>query len=142
MKTLYDAKSGVLSADFLEIPGVVPDSVMAEMLDAAADIIEPEIKKNADTLLNEKGWSIKGTLKSITRVKMKTGKEGDRYLLINFRGTRQDGKNASEIAFINEYGDPRKKMSARFFIQKALDAKGDEAVAAMEKVFREWQDKN
>lgn len=134
----------------------IPDDIMEKMLSVMADIIEPEIRKNAGTMLNEKGYSIKGTMESIKRGKMKKDKYGNRYMQIDFSGTRADGKKATEIAFINEYGlgklvnatagravnDDDTQFEGRFFIQKALEDKADEAVAAMEKVFRDWEDKN
>jgi hypothetical protein len=125
------------------LPEDIPDEVIEKMLNAAADVIEPEIKRNAETMLNERGYSTGATARSITR-RMRS-----RYLEIYFQGTRQDGKKAAEIAFINEYGLGKtggdqdtfydQKMGGRFFIKKAIDTKADEALDAAEKVFREWQ---
>lgn len=128
----------------------IPDEILEKMLNTEADAIEPEIRKNASTMLNQKGYSIGGTAKSIKRKRSARDRFGYMYVEINFNGARQDGKKATEIAFLNEYGLGETggrqdafydKMGGRFFIQKAIDAKEDEAFDNAEKIFRDWQEK-
>ena len=148
VKTFYYNQSGMTPVvqlfEDMSLPDDIPDEVIDEMLNAEADVIEPEIKRNAETMLNEKGMSTGATARSLTRKKSRGKVE------LNFKGKRPDGRKATEVAFINEYGlgktEGRQdlfdtKMGGRFFIQKAIDSKGDEALDKAEKIFREWQDK-
>ena len=153
VKTFYYNQSGMTPVvqlfEDMSLPDDLPDEVLDEMLNAEADVIEPEMKRNAETMLSEKGYSTGATAKSITR-RARRDKWGYKYVEIYFKGTRPDGKKATEIAFLNEYGLGKtegltgmfdNKIGGRFFIQKAIDDKGGEALDKAEKIFREWQDK-
>ncbi len=131
-----DGIEGLLGKDADDIP----DEVLEAMLNAEADTIASEQRRNASTLLNERGLSTGATERSI---KIKKAKRIGKSMSarITFDGTRPDGKRAAEIAFINEYGVPGKGIRGRMFIQKAIDSKGDEALDKAEKIFRDWQDK-
>lgn len=116
----------------------IPDSVLENILNSQAEIVAEEQRKNANTMLNEKGLSTGATAKSI-KVKKAKRKGLNMEAEIVFEGKRPDGKRAGEVAFINEYGSRRN--SARSFIKKAIDSKEDECEAVAEKIFREWQEK-
>jgi len=123
----------------------IPDDVLFKMLNVQMDIVEPEIRKNAANDLNEMGYSKGHTARSIKRHKPKKG-NGNTYSVLGFDGERPDkpknGKPrpASEVAFLNEYGG--KGMAPRLFIQKAIDAKAEEAFDASEKIYDEWLKKS
>lgn len=117
----------------------IPDELLEEMLNMQAETIASEQRKNARMLLNERGLSTGETERSITIKKAKRA-GSSMSSRITFDGTRTDGKRAAEIAFINEYGVPGKEIKARYFIRKAIDDKGDEALDKAEKIFRNWQE--
>lgn len=126
----------------------IPDDVMCRMIDAEAEVIESEQRKNALTMLNERGKSKGMTARSITRTKAKRNGEAVEAW-IKFTGNRADAprhrrasskpndRRAAEVAFVNEYGS--RKTPARKFIQKAIDAKADEGYDKAEAIFDEWQ---
>ena len=90
-----------------------------------------------------RGYS-RGTTASNTKLK-KAAKQGDGYAAyVTFNGTRNDGwcgtvRRNAEVAFINEFGAPKKKPPAqgghpaRPFIQHALDKYEDQILDAIEK---------
>lgn len=127
----------------------IPVKVLDEMLNTQADVIEPEIARNADSMLQGKYWT-GGTQRALTRKKPENwhGKRGNgqRQIALVFKGIRIDAyhkkekrtRNA-EIAFVNEYG--ARTASPRPFIQKAIEDNENEAYESAEKVFRDWQEK-
>ena len=127
---------------------VIPDGVADDMLAAEADVIEPRIHHNADVMLLGE-YSTGLSREKLTRLKPSRNRDGERQLLLTWRGTRdyylfrgerhrrEEVRNA-EIAFINEYGS--RKTPARGFIKAAIDDGEKEAVDGAEKIFRRWQD--
>lgn len=127
----------------------IPVSVLDEMLMTEADVIEPEIRHNADVMLHGKYWTgttqIKLTRKKPHNWNGKRG-NGQRQVTLTFKGIRIDKHHAAEnrtrnaeIAFVNEYG--ARTTPPRPFIQTAIDKKEKEAYDSAEEVFRRWQDK-
>jgi hypothetical protein len=122
------------------------------MLKAEADVVEPEIVKNANTMLRGNYWTGQ-TAEAVTRKKPTYAKADDggkvRQMLLTFTGIRndkyhrrskeKDRRNAA-IAFINEYGSRR--QAARPFMSKAVDDKEAAAVKAGEAVFEKWAKNN
>lgn len=92
-----------------------------------AQIIVPVQVRNAQGMLDEKGFSVGITSRSI-RAQSPKDIKGSRGLYITFEGTRPNGrksKRTAEVAFLNEYGIAG-KMSSRRFIQKSIEATADE----------------
>lgn len=132
----------------------IPAKILDAMLRAEADVVEPEIVKNADVMLHGKYWT-GTTAGAVTRKKPEYAKASDgtkvRQMLITFTGVRddkyhnpakskeKDRRNAA-IAFINEYG--ARTMGPRPFMSKAVDDKEHEAQNAGEAVFGAWAEKN
>lgn len=130
----------------------IPAKTLDAMLKAEADVVEPEVVKNAETMLQGDYWQGL-TAEALTRKKPSytTGENGEkvREMLLTFTGLRddkyhryskeKDRRNAA-IAFINEYGT--RKQAARPFMSKAVDDKEREAQDAGEAVFDEWAKKN
>lgn len=135
------------------MPEEIPRETLDEMLQAEADVVEPEIVKNASTLLKGPYWT-GTTAKAVKRKRpvYTKGSDGERSreLLITFTGVREDryhrkstkesDRRNAAIAFINEYGN--QKTEARAFMSKAVDDKETEAQNAGEAVFDKWLDKN
>lgn len=132
---------------------VIPAKTLDAMLKAEADVVEPEVVRNAETMLNDRGYSTGATAEAVTRKKPVYGKgengEKVRELVLTFTGLRddqyhkrskeKDRRNAA-IAFINEYG--ARSMPPRPFMSKAVDDTQEEAMDAGEAVFAEWQKEN
>lgn len=122
----------------------LPDEVMDGILEAGADVIteaqRTEIKRQ---------WrgphSMEISAKSIKKSKAKKTKDG-REIRIYPQGTRKRGKNNvrtirnAEIAFINEYGAPKRGIAPRPAINTANKKAEDKAVDAGEKVYHQYLD--
>lgn len=135
------------------LPEVIPAKTLDAMLKAEADVVEPEVIRNAETMLNDRGYSTGATAEAVTRKKPAYGRgengEKVRELVLTFTGLRddqyhkrskdKDRRNAA-IAFINEYG--ARSMPPRPFMSKAVDDKQEEAMDAGEAVYNEWAEKN
>ena len=144
----------------LEEIAEIPEDVVAAMLDAEAEIVAPEIRKEAaklgmysgydthgnsrdttpdNTLLGqERSYSTGELARSVKVGKMKT-KNAQRQKYIYFSGSRKRGKSRvknSEIAFLNEYGT--RTINARNFIWVAIERVKDQAVKASAKVYDEF----
>ena len=135
---------GSQQAKFEEYAEEIPLSVMDEMLTEEADTIEPEIRKNANTMLKGKYWTGTTALK-LTRKPPHTwfGKQGtgQRQIALTFKGIRKDkyhkkGTRNAEIAFVNEYG--ARGIPARPFIKQGIETKEKEAFDKAEAVFDKW----
>ena len=146
-KTAVGLRSDSEMAAFVD---EIPLDILDEMLMTEADVIEPEIERNADVMLHGEYWT-GGTQKALTRKKPHNWKgkrgNGQRQVALTFNGIRVDKHHKAEnrtrnaeIAFVNEYG--ARTTPPRPFIQKAVDEKEDEAFNSAEKIFRDWQKKN
>ncbi len=114
----------------------LPDSVAEDILNAEADVIQPEQQRAAQEMLTG-DYATGATARSIKRSKVKKTSSG-KSLTIYLRGRRGDGKDAAEVAFINEYG--KKGQPARPFIRTANERAGDRAAKAGEKVYNDFLD--
>lgn len=137
--------TGVGSADRIqEFIDEIPVDVIDGMLEAEADIIEPAIINNAETMLKG-AFSTGGTARAVFRKAphnyTAARGNGQRQITLTFRGVRRDkyhpnGARNAEIAFANEFG--ARGIPARPFIQRAIDEKGEAAFNDAERVFDEW----
>lgn len=119
----------------------LPSHVLEDMLNAEADVI-----LSAQRTEIESRWtgpySLGISSKTVKKGRVKKGKDGY-SISIYPQGTRKHGKKSvrnAEIAFINEYGAPKRNIRARPAIKTAIEKKGDEAAAAGEKVYYEYLD--
>lgn len=111
----------------------IPDDVIAEMLNAEAEIIVEAQKRKAE----EYGVHDTGaTIESIASGKVKTTKNGEKAVYITPKGTREDGVRYSTVAFFNEFG--KKGQPARPFIRDANAEAVDAAVDAAEGVYNDY----
>lgn len=117
------------------------DRVLADMLNAEADVILSA--QRAEIESRWKGpYSLGISAKSVQKGKVKKGKNGY-SISIYPKGARKRGKKTvrnAEIAFINEYGAPKRNIRPRPAIKTAIDKKGDEAAASGEKVYNKYLD--
>lgn len=120
----------------------LPDSVVDGILNAEADVV---VQAQQEEIQRQwKGpYSMGISAKSIKKDnKIKRDGSGP-YINVYPQGTRKRGKKSirnAEIAFINEYGAPRRGIAARPAIKSAVTNKGDEAVEAGEKVYHAYLD--
>lgn len=124
----------------------LPDEVVDEMLNAAADITVEAQRAEAGKLGKSyrnpgqtKDYSTGQTRDSIQKGRVKLDKDGYRVLYITPTGSRTRGKKNpkkirnAEIAFLNEYGT--RTINARGFIRKANELSAAEATAAQAAVY-------
>ncbi len=129
-----------LSHDLSEL-AYLPDRVVADMLHAEADVILSA--QRAEVESRWKGpYSMGISASSIRKGNVKKGKDGH-SISIYPRGSRKRGKKTvrnAEIAFINEYGAPKRNIRARPALKSAIEKTEDEAAAAGEKVYMAYLD--
>lgn len=112
----------------------LPDTMLDSMLDAEADVVERAQKAKGEAYgVHRTGV----TLASIKRGKKRRTKDG-RAVEVAPQGTNARGNRNAEVAFLNEYGVPSKKIAPRPFIRDANEECADEAVAAAEKVYDDY----
>lgn len=129
-----------LSLDLSEL-AYLPDRVVADMLQAEADVILSAQRSEIES--RWKGpYSLGISAKSIRKGRVKKGKEGA-SISIYPQGSRKRGKKTvrnAEIAFIIEYGAPKRNIRARPALKSAIEKTEDEAAAAGEKVYMAYLD--
>lgn len=119
----------------LEEIAAIPDDVAAAMLDAEAQVVEEaQIAEGRTMGVYDTGQ----TLASIRRGKMKKGRDGARAVYVTPTGTNDKGERNATVAFVNEYGVPRRGIPARPFIATANEKAADPAVAEAEKIYDEF----
>ena len=126
-------------SDFDDIKEI-PDSVLDEMLRAGAEPVAAEQRKNAASMLNQRGMGTGKTAASIRIRKAGAGRSGGRSIAITFAGGRPNGKSgskrAAEVAFINEFG--KRSMPGRQFIRTSNENAADDMLAEQEKIHDAW----
>ena len=132
-----------LSLDLSEL-AYLPDRVVADMLQAEADVILSAQRSEIES--QWKGpYSLGISAKSIRKGRVKKGKEGA-SIPIYPQGSRTRGKKTvkpvrnAEIAFINEYGAPKRNIRARPAVKSDIEKTEDEAAATGEKVYMAYLD--
>ena len=73
--------------------------------------------------------------------KPKKGRDGNMKGFVTFKGVRRSGESRiwnAAIAYINEYGAPRRGIRARPFISTAMERYADEIAAPAEEVIGDW----
>ena len=117
----------------------LPNEVIKDILNAEADVILPAQRDEI-----EKQWrgpySLGISAKSIKKTGVKKELDGS-SISIYPQGARERGKKKirnGEIAFINEYGAPRRGIAARPAIKTATAKKEQEAVEAGERAYHAY----
>jgi len=106
-----------------------------DMLDAAIDVMEPELHRRLHVAIRHKDKS-KGALdESITRSPPRFTVKGEWRSALWFKGYDENGIPNDRKAMSMEWGTS--KQLAAPFIRPTKEAKLNEAVEAMEKVFHE-----
>lgn len=127
----------------------LPDEVIDEMLNAAADVTVAAQQREAAKLgklgghrnaNQRRDWSTGTTVLAIKKGKVKIDKKtGSRVMYITPSGTRRRGSKKiyttrnAEIAFLNEYGT--RTIAARGWMRKANESSAAEATAAQMAVY-------
>ena len=112
----------------------LPVDVIDEILMAKAEIAVDEQRKSADQLLNQRGYSTGQTRDSIKISNPKYDAKGVRSITVGFSGKRKKGQSAAEVAFVNEFGVPSKKIAPRQFIRVANERAADRMAKAAQEV--------
>lgn len=136
---------GPLIDDLSEL-AALPDDVVADMLNAGADVLVQAQQKEVQQQWNGP-YSMGISSESIQKDrKIRTTKYiGVTGHSINVypQGERKRGGKSvrnAEIAFINEYGAPKRGIAARPAIFTANEKAADEAVEAGERVYHAYLD--
>nr|DAO08731.1 MAG TPA: virion morphogenesis protein [Caudoviricetes sp.] len=123
-----------LMMDLKEI-AELPDTVAEGMLDAEAKIVESaQVFTGMKMGVHRTGV----TLTSITHGRMKKGKDGGKVKYVYPQGTNAQGERNATVAFVNEFGAPRRGIPARPFIKLANEDAADAAVDAAAEVYDKY----
>lgn len=117
----------------------LPDDVLDELLVAGGEVVKTAQKAKLTSMkLKDTGKLID----SISVFKKGWRKNGVRirYVLIYPYGDHHDNVTNNEIAFIHEYGAPKRGIKARRWMEKANDSCEELVVEAEEKVYYKWLD--
>lgn len=119
----------------------IPDSTLDGMLEAGAEVLVQAQRAEIGSQ-----WSGPHSLdisaKSVKKDRPQKSWSG-RSVAIYPQGTRKRGRKRvrnAEIAFINEYGAPKRGIAARPAIYTANEKAADEAAEAGEKVYHAYLD--
>lgn len=124
-----------LSDDLASLASL-PDSVIEEMLNAEADIIEEAQRQTAREMLVGE-YATGTTAASIKKGKVKKTARG-KSITVSPQGSNKRGTRNAEVLFINEYG--KKGQPARPAVRTANERAEKEAVEAGEKVLNDFLD--
>lgn len=125
-----------LVGDLAEVASL-PDSVIEELLNAEADVIEAEQRKTVREMLSGP-YATGATAASIRKGKVKKTPSG-KSITVAPKGTNKRGTRHAEVLFINEYG--KKGQPARPAVRTANTRAEKPALDAGEKVFNDFLDK-
>ena len=124
----------------------LPDSVANEMLQVSGKIIRDAQTRKVKALLGVRTGAL---AKAVTVTpRLKTKRDGTRYVTVYPKGTHHinpDGSKVTnnEVFFINEFGAPKRHISAKGMARAANAESADKATAAQADVFDKWlQSKN
>lgn len=124
-------------AELASLPERVVDGILNAEADVIVDAQRSEIASRWRGL-----YSMGISAKSVKKGKVKITRDG-KAVYVYPQGTRKRGKKSvrnAEIAFINEYGAPRRHIAARPAISTANAKKEGAAVEAGEKVYHAYLD--
>ena len=123
----------------------IPFAVTKQALDGMADVAEGKIRATGESM-GVRDTDPEATVHILDHIShsrpMKTEDGGKAF--ITFTGTRQRGNTITrnaEIAYINEYGAPRRGISARPFISTAMAQGEDEIAAPADEIIGGWIEK-
>lgn len=113
----------------------MPDEIIDEMLIAGGEVAAEALRYST---LKEGVFDTGQVYDSITLGKPRKDKTIDVY----FKGTRENSKvRNAEVAFVNEYGVPSKKIAPRQFIRKAQEDAAEPATEAATRIYDEYMNK-
>ena len=142
MMARFDAK-GIEGLELsLQELAEIPDEVVEEMLDAAAEVTVRAHKNEIRALGLVDTGMLAGSIKP---VKKAGGRSNDfkRHVLVypaGKRGTRKRKKDVtnSEVGFVHEFGAPKRGIPARQWMRKANEKCAPEVEAAEFAVYDRW----
>lgn len=113
--------------DDLLAAGEIPDDVAEGMLTSSAAVVE---EAQIYTGMQMGVYRTGETLASIGHGKLKRGRDGLRCVYVSPQGTNDRGERNAAVAYINEYGAPKRGIPARPFIRTANELAADSAAEA------------
>lgn len=122
---------------------ILTDDMADEILDEISRPVKSAIEREAAARLNEKGKSTGITRDSFVIGPIKRSKDDVKYRDIEPKGLRPNGKKQkrkAEVAFVNEYGVPSKRMKARKFMEIAVFSQVSELQKIAQKVIDKYTD--
>lgn len=120
----------------LEEVADLPDEVVLEMLQAEGQVLrEAQIRSIQSTFGPERTHQLEQSL--TVDEKLRTGWTGaaGRYLLLAPKGNRKEGPRNAEVAFIQEFGAPRRGIRATQWMRLANEGAAEQAVNAAAQVY-------
>ena len=131
--------------DAFKAISAVPFSVTRRALDGMAEVAEEKIRATGESMgVRDPDPDVQEhILDRISHSKPKQTEDGGKAF-ITFLGSRLRGKTVTRnaaIAYINEYGAPRRGISARPFISTGMTKNDKEISAPAEEIIGGWIEK-
>lgn len=113
----------------------IPDDVAEEMLRAQAAVVIAAQKASASA----HGLVDSGQLQNSIGIKGAMKKKGlNRYVDVSPKGKRKNGVRNAEVAFIHEYGAPKRKIPAKSWIRQANESSAEQTTDAAAAVYDQF----
>lgn len=120
----------------------LPDRVVEDILNAEADVVAQAQREEIQRQWNGP-YSMGISAQSIKKDDKMKRDDGGPYINVSPKGTRRRGRKSvrnAEIAFINEYGAPKRGIASRPAILDATTKAEAKAVDAGERVYHAYLD--
>lgn len=132
--------------DAFKAIGEIPASISREAVRAMGAVAVDKVKSEGEAMgVRDDDPDAKDhILDHIALSKPKKGRDGNMKAFVTFTGARQRGNTRTwnaAIAYINEYGAPKRGISARPFISTAMARYEDEISAPAEEIVGGWIEK-
>lgn len=127
--------------DAFKAIGEIPASISREAVRAMGAVAVDKVRSEGEAMGVRDPDSDDHVLDHIALSKPKKGRDGNMKAFVTFKGVRQRGNTRTwnaAIAYINEYGAPKRGIPARPFISTAMARYENEIAAPAEEVIGGW----
>lgn len=127
--------------DAFKAIGSIPATVSRQAVKAMGEAAKNAVKSQGEAMGVRSSESGPHLLDHIDVSRPKKGRDGNMKSFVTFTGVRRSGKSRiwnAAIAYIVEYGAPRRGIPARPFIATAMERYADEIAAPADEIIGGW----
>lgn len=124
----------------------IPDKVSRDAIRAMGAVAAKKVKSEGEAMgvRDPDPEATDHVLDHVALSKPKRGRDGNMKAFVTFKGVRQRGNTKTwnaAIAYINEYGAPKRGITARPFISTAMARYENEIAAPADEIIGGWIEK-